>query len=148
MCPNETELIRLIAKELPADDEARLRSHVGRCPSCAEARRQLLAVWDALDADAAVTPADDLTHRILTAAGRPAPATYWPHATRVAATMLLAIGAGVAAGVLVPQRRPSVAAPPVTADQVVHGLGLDLLADDGAGLAQLIPPEPAEEGEL
>ena len=151
MCPSyprESDLIRLVAGELSEEDRARVTAHVSGCARCAEARRQLLATWEALDADAIVPPGNDLTDRVLTAAQRPARAAYWPQAARVAATVLLAVGAGVVAGVLAPARQPVVTAPQVPTQEVVTGLGLDLLSDDMPGLAQLVTHEQSQEDQL
>lgn len=145
MCLSESELIRLLAGELPETESARVRAHLSTCPGCAQINSQLLATWTALADDVISAPAGDLTSRILAAARRPTPLPTW---ARVAATILLAVGAGAAAGVLAPAHRPVVASPPVSAADVVQALGLDSLADDSTALAQIVSDRPPEEEEL
>jgi predicted anti-sigma-YlaC factor YlaD len=148
MCPGESAYLRLIAGELDEPAARRLREHLAGCAACRELLAQDQDVWNALgDSDAtpqATLPDRDLTHVILEAAAA-AQSGARTSRLRLAAAILVAIGAGVAIGTAMPVHHPDrLAAQPPDSDAIVNVLGLDALADDPMGLtAILLQPPPA-----
>ena len=59
-CPNEVELIRLVAGELEAGPAEEVRRHVGQCRTCAETLGELEATWQVMGAWDEDAPASDL----------------------------------------------------------------------------------------
>ena len=135
MCPRENEIIRLVAGELPEAEAILLRSHIGNCDACQETLTQQQILWTTL-ADAAATPeAGDLTARILAAA-----ASRRSHASlaRIAAALLVAIGAGVVVGTVMPVHAPFAPALAANAGAASAALGLDAFTTDQTGLTAAV----------
>lgn len=135
MCPRENQIIRFVAGELPEAEAAVLRSHIAGCNACQQMLAQQQILWTTL-ADAAATPeAGDLTARILAAA-----ASRRSNATpaRIAAAVLVAIGAGVVIGSAMPVHAPPASALAVNPAAASDALGLDAFTTDQTGLAAAI----------
>ena len=147
MCPSETDIIKLTAGELTEEQAQPVRLHISTCQTCQRLLADHEAVWNALAATAAAPPERDLTTLILQAASRPAAA--WPSRMRIAAAVLLFIGAGVAVGTAIPVSPPSavsVATEP-DADAAALALGLDAIAVDQTGLTLPVTASPTPAGE-
>ena len=93
----DIELIELVAGRLTADRQAAVAAHLAACPECARRRDAIRATWDALG-DWQVAPGRDLAPAILAAARAPAWRERAKPFLRVAASVLIAIGVGHAAG--------------------------------------------------
>jgi anti-sigma factor RsiW len=93
----EIELIELAAGRLPAEHQADLAAHLAACPECARRRDEILATWDALG-DWQVEPGRDLAPDVLAAARAPGWRKRARPVLRIAASVLIAIGVGHAAG--------------------------------------------------
>jgi anti-sigma factor RsiW len=149
MCPSESDLIRLLAGELPDARQRALAEHVRQCPSCAARHAELAGVHELLGAWDVVAPLRDLHAEVMRRAVQVRPAPWWERGqwtqarARVAAAVALAVGAGVAAGVLapVPQRAPEARA--VAEHEVIESLGLDALGGEALGVARVLMDDDA-----
>jgi anti-sigma factor RsiW len=163
MCPTESELIRLLRAELPPARTQQIQSHLSQCESCRATIAELQQIWDALGlcqpTRSPARPDDDMfVARVVHAARLEQlkllrrPAIAWQRA-KVAAAILLAAGAGVLAGSIVPVSSPSlhpsrvaVATPPST-QQLAESFGFDALGGESTVLAWLyLDAEVVEPG--
>ena len=142
-CPQDHLIVRLVGGELADAQERDVRRHLAACPTCAQAFEELRGTWDDLGAWN-VDPTDiDLTDRVLAQAKEQEHPTRHPLLVamfrgghlRVAASIALAAGLGVATGVLAPRDRalqgPQSSSTPTALD-LVEALGLGELATQSA----------------
>lgn len=157
-CPKEELIVRLVSGELPDTEQGDLRQHLRSCPRCAGLYEGLRKTWDELGGWDFDPAGIDLSNRVLARvtdqeqeAGR---GTFfrWRGLSglgdaartqargslswlRMAASIALAAGLGMATGVLTPldwaARVPRSAAAP-TAEEVMDSLGL---SEFGSGSA-------------
>jgi anti-sigma factor RsiW len=136
MCPDETRLIKFMADELPPAERELIVQHLPRCSDCRGRLAEMQAVYTGLGDWEVVPPPRDLSAAIL---ARAATGTRWWGWQRMAAAVLLAVGAGVAAGVLTPVSAPVRqvhAEPPVQA--LGEAWGLDALGAPAVGVAGML----------
>jgi anti-sigma factor RsiW len=147
MCPNESELVRLVGGEVPADRRERLVGHLQSCPSCRRTFDEIQATWELLGELQVQPTGADFTSRVLAAAARrPAPLPW----LRIAAAIVVAAGAGWIAGRAMPLPGPAplaAATSQVSDEQLAVSLGLDALVDRPDVLAQLFLQPPDDEQE-
>jgi hypothetical protein len=133
----------LISGELAGPDEGDIRRHLQACQVCRSAYTALQETWEQLGQWPADATDIDLTERIMSeadSANQPIPHVYWPLTQqygplRAAASIVLALGLGVTAGLLMPKVIwPSKSPEPRIIDggQVAESLGLNYLATDSA----------------
>ena len=109
-CRNIRLIPRLLSGELPPDRDEELREHLRSCPECQTAFAEVRDGWDALGDWHIDVPQIDLADRVLDEIDRSTsehgPSQWWSpirsSGFRVAASVVLAVGAGVLAGRLVP----------------------------------------------
>jgi len=157
-CPQTGVILRLVAGELASSREEELRQHLSGCPSCQSAWRELRDTWQALGEWEVVPPlgrqevivraASDLKPE--SGAG-PFHGIGWLRVLRIAASLALATGLGIAAGTVVPipgsSSGPSAQATPSDAD-VAESLGITELAAEpatGLGRGLVMNGAPGEE---
>lgn len=156
-CPNQADLIRLIAGELEPAAASDLRGHLDRCPACAAVVGELAATWEVMGAaDQQSAPADlwpTVQSSVELAARRRSgwvPRTA-PALLQTAASVVLALGLGWLAGSwLVGPAAPEPTSPDFTAEQeLIVSLGLDEFTSFSAtGLPEALlstGEEPSEE---
>ncbi len=158
LCPRDHMIVRLVGGELADAEERDLRQHLAECPICAEAYEELRGTWDELGALNVEASDIDLTDRVLSRVQeRENPirhplllTVFKASQLRVAASIALAAGLGIATGALVPRDRAaqsSQSSSVPTAVELVEALGLGELATASAtGLPLGFEPE-ASEGE-
>ena len=140
MCPEETVLVRLLNGDLPESQARETALHVEACATCGVRYARLRDTWDTLGRWAVAPPASatELRERILRAAAtegreRAAPMTARVFWSRVAASVVVAAGAGVAAALVVTTSEPGAGrAADVRQEQVVQVLGLEALGGQSA----------------
>jgi len=159
-CPRNHLIVRLVGGELADAEERGVRQHLAACPTCAQAFEELRATWDGLGEWNVDSAHIDLTGRVLarvTEQENPDHrslliAVFRGGHLRVAASIALAVGLGVATGVLAPkvqtfQGSQSSSIP--TAVELAEALGLDELATRSAtGLPLEFEPEATEGTEV
>jgi len=136
MCLDESTLIRLVAGELGDEQRRACVEHVQVCHVCRQKHAELAATWDLLGQWPAEAPRRDLSGAIVAQACRRQSPRRW---ASVAAAVLIAGGAGVAAGILAPAPPAAVAHQNVSTEQLVQAIGLDALGDQSLALAGLFP---------
>jgi len=141
-CPDESRLIRLMAGELAEGDAVEIHTHLQLCEGCHKRFRELKATWELLGEWQPPAPQEDLAGRVLAAASRGTPMTRkrW---VQLAATVALAVGAGMAAGRLNPARTSVPRQMSVSEDELIDRLGLDVLSGNTVGLASLLDEHEA-----
>lgn len=157
-CPRDHLIVRFVGGELTDAEERDFRQHLAICPTCAAALEELRDTWNDLGAWHVDPTGIDLADRVLAQAAGPEDplprplllAVFRAGQLRVAASIALAAGLGIATGALVPMDRAlqgsqSTATP--TAVELVESLGLAELATESAtGLPFGFEPEdPAGE---
>ncbi len=149
----EAQLLELIGGHLRPDDRTAAEDHLAACESCSRLHQQLLQTWNALGPWEVIPPGRDLSERIIVAAGSrgtPRCPSVWRRLTLVAlqaaASIVLAVGIGYAAG---RSYRPE---PPATArnmeQQAAASLYLDTFeSGTPAGLSELVLAASKASGE-
>ena len=156
-CPNEADLIRLIAGEFEPAAANDLRGHLNGCPVCAAVVGELVATWEVMGAwDDEGAPSDlwpTVRSSVELAARRRSgwvPRTA-PALLQTAASVVVAVGLGWLAGSwLAGPAAPEPTSPDFTAEQeLIVSLGLDEFASFSAtGLPEALlstGEEPSEE---
>ncbi len=142
-CPKESEMLKLLAGELgdscDAEQVDRLRSHLIHCEVCKPVWKELQQVWGALGRLDDSADRVELTERVLAAVeGVPQQGDEnlwlvgWRQPVRAAASILIAIGLGVAAGKVASNRQRQDAQQPPSAEVVVDALGLSVFGVESA----------------
>jgi anti-sigma factor RsiW len=155
-CPNEAQLIRLVAGELEAGSADEIRRHAAQCPGCTAALAELEATWQVMGAATADTPGSDLWPAIQASVGLEAkPSPSWlprtrPALLRAAASLVVAVGLGWMTGSWVARPAGGGAEQiPPSQEELIESLGLDEFASISAtGLSEALlsaDEEPAEE---
>jgi hypothetical protein len=152
MCPKEATLIRLMNGELPRVQARDATEHVRACATCGARYARLRVTWEALGQWEVAPPASDLCGQILRAAAAaeaapvaaPSDGSFW---IRVAAAVVLTAGAGVAVAFVMTRAEDAGRYANVGHEQVVHVLGLEALAGEGALTAIFEPIAETPEGE-
>jgi hypothetical protein len=151
MCPKEATLIRLMNGELPDVKAQDATEHVRACAACGARYARLRATCEALGKWEVAPPTSDLCGKILRAAATeaapvaaPSDRSFW---MRVAAAVVLTAGAGVAAAFVMTRAEDAGRYADVGHEQVVHVLGLEALADEGALTAIFEPIAETPEGQ-
>lgn len=153
MCPKEIILVRLLNSDLSESRARETALHVEGCATCGVRYARLHDAWDVLGRWEVAPPTSEtaLRDRILGAAateGRDRaapPAMARPSWLRVAASVVVATGAGVAAALVVTPSEPGTGrAADVGQEQVVHVLGLEALGGQ-SGLAAVFEHDVAIE---
>lgn len=155
-CPLTNQIIGLASGELPSAEAEQLRAHLADCSACAAEYAALQRTWDTLDAWAVDPGRHDLTGAVL---ARAADVEQLPQEERVrllrmpaplraAASILVAVGLGLAAGRLIPvsESTQPVQIPESSTQDVVEYLGLNQLASTATGLPEPLLTEPSETG--
>jgi anti-sigma factor RsiW len=130
MCPDEGTLIRLLGGELPQGQAEHLAAHLRQCADCGCRHAALKATWEALGRWQVTPPAADLRAGILQEAARrraaePRPGRrFW---LRVAASVVLAAGAGMMAAMSVTRGDRPFTASAASGEEVARVLGLEAL---------------------
>lgn len=144
-CPTQSELLRLISGELAEDQADTLRSHVAHCPACTQSYQHLQSSWDALAAwrvdHGALDVFETVVQRAAESAGRvrPVRSAPWRSPMRLAASVMLAAGLGIGAGMLAPTS--AWMAPSPSRERIAEALGLTHFAADSAtGLPGSLEP--------
>ena len=137
MCPGDSEIIRLLAGEMGDPQAQRVRTHIDACAVCSKRLLEFESVSKLLGEADLLPPQRDLTEAILRAASRP---TISTSPMRIAAAVLLAIGAGVTVGAALPIERPLATAQVADPDAALDALGIDVLAADYTGLTSIFTP--------
>lgn len=134
-CVPDNQLIRLVAGELTAAEREQVMSHLHTCAKCRHAWEELRATWELLGQADGPLPEKDLAPRVLQAATRSRSRKIrWIAVARVAATIMLAAGIGIVAGVLAPPTAPyATGATAVSDEQMIEMLELDAM-DAGTDL--------------
>jgi len=144
----------LVGGELSEAEERDVRRHVASCADCAAALQGLRGTWDDLGAWDVDVSSTDLTDRVLGRAGDQENPDRHPLLTaalevrrlRVAASIALAAGLGIATAALIPADQASAG---LTADELVEALGLGELATRSAtGLPPGFEPDSPTEAEV
>lgn len=156
-CPNEVELIRLVAGELEGGPAEEVRRHVAQCRTCAETLAELEATWQVMGAWDEDAPASDLWPAVRASAELQArrqsgwvPRTR-PTLLRAAASVAVAVGLGWMAGTWVarPAGGGADVMGPVPEEELIESLGLDEFASLSAtGLPEALlsaDEDPLEE---
>jgi len=96
---SDLELIELVAGRLPADRQEAVEAHLAACDECSRRRDAVRQTWDALG-DWQIPAGRDLAPAVQAAAAREAAASSrrLPLLLRLAASILIAVGAGHVAG--------------------------------------------------
>lgn len=156
-CPNEAQLIRLVAGELEQEAADEIRRHVARCRTCAATLAELEATWQVMGAWDEDAPTSDLWLAVRAAAEldarrRPGWVPRTPPALlRAAASVAVAVGLGWMTGSWVagPADRRADRTGPVPEEELIESLGLDEFASLSAtGLPEALlsaAEEPSEE---
>lgn len=159
-CPQDHLIVRLVGGELADAEERDVRQHLATCPSCAAAFEGLRGTWVDLGAWNVDPTGTDLTDRVLARAadkeiqvrGPLLLAVFRAGPLRLAASIALAAGLGVATGALVPRDRAlqsSQASAVPTAVELAEVLGLGELATQSAtGLPFGFEPEAPAGAEV
>lgn len=140
MCPDDSMFMRLAAGQVTAQMRESLEMHLAECPSCRVRYEAIEQVHELLGEWTVSPPPVDLSAAVLAAArqqsaGRP----WWMSA---AAAVLLAGSGGMIAGLLVPARME--AAAPVSDEQVVEAMGIDVLAGNADVFAPLLATDASD----
>ncbi len=160
-CQRESVIVRLVGGELAEAEEREVRLHLAACTTCAEAFEGLRGTWDELGAWNVDPTEIDLTDRVLARVTEPEDptrhqqffSTYRGASLRVAASIALAAGLGIATGAMVPRDPGLKAAQFASAPspvELVEALGLaELSTPSATGLPlgfETEAPEGAEVG--
>ncbi|HUU84162.1 MAG TPA: hypothetical protein VM243_11730 [Phycisphaerae bacterium] len=135
-CPNDADLIRLLAGELDDGPSQNIRRHLTHCRACAATLAELQITWQVLAAGDEEEVTSDLWPAVRLAAEREAMRpTVWvprtpPALLRAAASIAVALGLGWLAGSWVGQPAGRVSQPngTVPEEELIEALGLDELA--------------------
>ena len=150
-------IIRLVGGEMADAEERDVRQHLAACPICAQAFQELRGTWDDLGTWEVHSTDTDLTDRVLNQVREEENPIRHPllmvvvkaSQLRVAASIALAAGLGVATGALVPRDRALQGSQPPSipaAAEVAEALGLTELATPSAtGLPLGFEPEAADD---
>jgi anti-sigma factor RsiW len=138
----QTDLIRLAADELAEPRRAEVERHLSACPACRELYQRQVATWRALGEWAPEIGQADLLAGIGRGLGPPRVMRHplWAgiqRFSRVAAAVIVGVGAGYGATLVWPPARPSQPAVASAADEsaATDQLGVGYLADESpAGL--------------
>lgn len=129
MCPSDIELIQNIAGQLPEAQARALAEHLRHCSTCDARHRELESTYALLGAwQPQAPPMPEASHIVHAVMRR----NWALGAGRIAAAIVLAAGAGVAAGLLWPINAST--APPgnvtlaVSDEEAAQAIGLDQLA--------------------
>lgn len=142
-------LLEILAGRMDSAADPATVSHLAACPACARRLSDLQATWSVLGEWTLERPTRDLRDSIERAIDADTtqgirvlqPRPRWPGLTRIAASIVLSVGLGHAAGRLF---RPSPSDMPramtaVTPDDVVELLSLDALARSSpVGLVDIV----------
>lgn len=142
MCLHDSQLIRLVAGELSAEERAECLAHMETCAHCRQRLEAQQQAWEMLGQWGVDLPPGEFTVDVHRPLGRiePVQTSSNRHHWRMAAAVMLAVGAGVVAGLTVPSAPTSIAAAEVPHDQVFEQLGLDELAQSSGPLEALLAP--------
>jgi anti-sigma factor RsiW len=140
-CPRTHLIVRLASGELPPAEEGDLREHLEACPVCTAAYSEMQQTWNALGNWPLDLSGIDLTERVLAEADaegrRPSHpirlAGRWAVPLRAAASIILAVGLGVAAGRLIPAgKSAAVTESPASLEGMTEALELIAFASESA----------------
>jgi anti-sigma factor RsiW len=142
MCLRDAQLIRFVAGELSSEERAECLRHLETCARCRQRREAQQQAWEMLGQWGVDLPSGEFTVDVDRPIGRiePVLAGSHRHSWRMAAAVVLAVGAGVVAGLVVPAGPTSVAAGEVPHEHVIEQLGLDELAQSSGALETLLAP--------
>ena len=159
-CPRGHLIIRLLGGKMAGAEERDFRQHLATCASCATMFEELRGTWDELGAWEVDATGTDLTARVLArATDQENPvrhplliAAFKAGQLRVAASIALAAGLGIATGALLPRDRASQgpqSSVATTAVELAEALGLAELATQSAtGLPLGFEPEAPTGAEV
>ena len=156
-CPRTHLIVRLVSGELSPSEERAIREHLETCQVCAAAYSELHQTWNALGDWHLDVSGIDLTERVLAEAdaegrrhGQPHRLTaYWTAPFRAAASIVLAVGLGVAAGHLMPtSKSAAVPEPPAALESITEAVELIGFASESAtGLPFGLEPNETPTGD-
>jgi anti-sigma factor RsiW len=164
-CPAESDLVRMVSGELAPDHRQTVLRHLEQCPECSRRLGELTSLWRTLgrwEVDASAHDVAGAVIRTVRITHATPPRDYrwtrpwrWPIPLRAAASFLLAVGLGWAAGrATAPRAATEMAEAPqaasaVTFEQVAQDMGLDALGGGAVtGLAAtLFQDEPPMSGQ-
>jgi hypothetical protein len=140
MCPSESDIIRLVAGELPEDRRAALLAHVEQCPQCGPRYESIAATHLALGDWDVPAPTRDFAPAVLARVRR---AAFARTAAAVAASIVLASSVGISVALMATPRTAPVAQsrPAPSAEQAALCLGLDSFGGESVGLGAVFAPE-------
>ena len=153
--PRDIRLIERCGGGLSPNALAEIDAHLAGCDACAERYRRVRATWEVLGEWSAEPEVGDLAAGVCEKITDPDPPPVyrlhdwvWP-VTRVAASVVVAVLVGHAAGLVV---RPAPSTVAISGEpdpqQAAAELYLDVLADESAsGLVPVILPPATPEGE-
>ena len=156
-CPRTNSIVRLASGELPPGEERDLREHLETCETCTSAYTEMCQTWNTLGEWQVDVSGIDLAERVLAEAdaeGRcPSQpirlAGHWAVPLRAAASIVVAVGLGVAAGHLVPAGK-SAAIPESSASLAGITEALELIgfaSESATGLAFSLELDEAPTGD-
>jgi hypothetical protein len=156
-CPQTGLILRLVAGELSLHEEMNLRKHLKDCPNCESAWSQLHKTWDALGEWEVAAPSRDLGQAIVRATreSKPEkisgmPPAVWLRVLRIAASIALATGLGIATGTVVPigdSQSDQAGGPAISDANVAESLGItELGARYSTGLGRGLGVSQTPEG--
>ena len=141
MCLRDAQLIRLVAGELSSEERAECLDHLETCARCRQRLEAQQQAWEMLGQWGVDLPSGQFIVDVDRPIGRVEPVgTGFHRHWRMAAAVMVAVGAGVVAGLVVPARSTSVAAAEVPHEHVIEQLGLDELAQSSGALEALLAP--------
>lgn len=153
-CPRDHEILRLVSGELTPAAARGLEEHLAQCAACTAARDEIGSGWRALGDWQVNTSEQDLTGAVLRRIevdprqdSPPAFLLAGSGLLRVAASIALAAGLGIATGALVPVWR-STSLAHEDREAVALSLGVAELGVEGStGLTLGFEPDAADETE-
>ena len=156
-CPRANSIVRLASGELSSGEERDLREHLEICQTCATAYSEMCQTWNILGEWQVDISGTDLTERVLADSHRVERnssrsiwlAGRWATPLRAAASIVVAVGLGVAAGRLVPAGgSATIPESPASLEGLTEALEMIGFASGSAtGLAFGLDPEEAPEGD-
>lgn len=156
-CPRTHLIVRLLSGDLPPPEQRDLGEHLETCPICAAAYSEMYRTWNALGDWSLDLSGIDLTDRILREADpegsrtdrRIRSAAYAAVSLRTAASILLAVGVGVAAGHLVPTGKSAAGVePPATLEGLTEALeSIGVASESATGLPLDLEPDETTTGD-
>lgn len=135
-CPRDSDILDMIAGRLDSERQQRLREHAATCPICREAVESIGASWGRLGAWSLGPTMIDVVDHVVERADSieqqrpPTRIELWRRPLRIAASIVLSAGLGIAAGTLVPVQTTT--SSPPSDEQVAESLGLTSLADESS----------------